>query len=87
MLYEESSSPLVIESPYGDWRVTFKGIGGDPAKKKTIFVYVVALSFLFPKWGHMSLNYWNFLFYKHLHDDRITKYRENRTLQKKMAIF
>ena len=24
------------------------------------------LSFFFPKWGHMSLHYWNFLFYKHL---------------------
>ena len=46
-----------------------KGIGGGPAKKiKILFIliYVAALSFSFLKWGHMSLDYRNFLFYKQL---------------------
>ena len=48
-----------------------------------ILRYVVTPSFFFTKWDHMYLNNWYFLFYKHLREGGITKYRENRTLQKK----
>ena len=53
-------------------------------KKQILFIliYVVALSFFFPKWGHMSLNYRNFLFYKHLPEGSISKHSENRPLHK-----
>ena len=47
-----------------------KGIGGEVQPKKIGFVhfhiYVVALSFVFPKWGQITPNYQNFLFYKDL---------------------
>ena len=38
--------------------------------------YIVVSSFLFRKWGHMSLNYQYFLFYRQLHEGDITKYRD-----------
>ena len=44
-----------------------------------ILIYVIALSFFFPKWGHMFLNYQNFSFYKHLNEGHTKKYRKNST--------
>ena len=58
------------------------GIGG-PAKNikiLLILMYVVALSFFLPKWGHTLLNYRYFQFYVHLRDGGIVKYRGKRPL-------
>ena len=52
-----------------------------------LFILIVAPSFFFPKWGHMSPNYRYFLFYKHFCEGGIIKYRKNCHLQKKMTIF
>ena len=44
-----------------------KGMGVQTKKSiLLILVYVVAPSFFFPKWGHMSLNYRYVLFYEYL---------------------
>ena len=60
-----------------------KGYRGGPGKKISIsfiLIYVIALSFFFPKWGHTLLNYCYFWFYVHSCDGGIVKYREKRTL-------
>ena len=59
----------------------FKGIGGGSRPKKLflfILIYVIALSFFFPKWGHMFLNYQVFSFYGCLSEGDTNKYRKNR---------
>ena len=56
---------------------------GSPGPKIYIsfrLIYVIALSFFFPKWGHTLLNYRYFLFYVHLREGGIVKYRGKRTL-------
>ena len=61
----------------------FKGIEGGPGPKiyiSFILIYVIALSFFFPKWGHTLLNYCYFWFYVHLREGGIVKYRGKRTL-------
>ena len=67
--------------------LSFKGKVGDPAQNILIFSFwnvLYTLSFLFPKLGHMSLNCQKFLFYKHLHESCISRYREIAP-RKKMA--
>ena len=57
-----------------------KGIGGDQGQKKlflVILIHVIALSFFFPKLGHMFLNYQNFLFYERLSEGYSIKCRKN----------
>ena len=60
-----------------------KGIGGGGEGQKKLFlfilIYVIALSFFFPKWGHTFLNYQNFAFYEHLREGHANKYKENLT--------
>ena len=60
-----------------DW-----GYMGVKAKKLFLFIliYVIALSFFFPKWGHMFLTYQNFSFYGCLSEGDTNKYRKNRIL-------
>ena len=60
-----------------------KGIGGDTGPKfyiSFILIYVIALSFFFPKWGHTLHKYRYFWFYDHLGEGGIVKYREKSTL-------
>ena len=45
-----------------------------------ILIYVIALSFFFPKWGHTLLNYRYFWFYVHLREGDIVKCRGKRTV-------
>ena len=58
-----------------------KGMGRSSLQKIDFVHFDIYCSpiFLFPKWGHVSLNYLNFLFYKLLREGSIIKYRENRT--------
>ena len=65
------------------WIHLDKGIGGGPGPKiyiSFILIYVIALSFFFPKWGHTLLNYRYFWFYVHFREEVIVKYREKRIL-------
>ena len=41
-----------------------------------VLIYVMALSFYFPKWDHLSLDYSNFLVYKQLRNCNVVNYRQ-----------
>ena len=43
-----------------------------------ILIYVISLSFFFPKWGHTFLTYQNFSFYECLSEGNSSKYRKNQ---------
>ena len=47
-----------------------------------ILIFVIALYFFFPKWGHMFLNYQNILFYERWSEGHTINYGENRTFWK-----
>ena len=55
--------------------MVLKGIGG----VRFILIHVIALSFFFPKWGHMFLNHQIFSFYDGLNEGRLLKYGKNCT--------
>ena len=63
---------------FRDLRLKYKGYRGGPGQKiyiSFILIYIIALSFFFPKWGHTLLNYRYFWFYVHLREGGIFKYR------------
>ena len=47
-----------------------------------ILIHVIAISFFFPKLGHMFLNYNNFLFYEYFREGHTMKYREITLFEK-----